>query len=177
MFAVGETVIAAVVTALLQRYDAPPDAVKVVDWPKHIVRFPVMSAEGFVHAPGTVAIAVDIGLDIVLSISQLHLVSIFCTGPVWAYVGNVAVHVPPLTLYCNVEPVGHGVPVGAVILPPATVHELLHVLLTIVTLAGAVVNDGHVGHTVGAVVSDALVLEQPVTLSIHLANTVNAVVV
>ena len=68
-------------------------------------------------------------------------------------------------------------PVGAVILPPATVHELLHVLLTIVTLAGAVVNDGHVGHTVGAVVSDALVLEQPVTLSIHLANTVNAVVV
>ena len=33
-------------------------------------------------------------------------------------------------------------PVGAVMVPPATVHELLHVLLTIVTLAGAVVNVG-----------------------------------
>jgi hypothetical protein len=132
---------------------------------------------GVVHVPGAVAIAADAGLEIVLSISQLHLVSIFCTGPVWAYVGKVAVHVPPLTLYCSVEPEGHNVPVGAVMVPPDTVHELLQVLFTIVTLAGAVVNVGHVGHTVGAVVADALELKQPVTFSIHLANTVNAVVV
>ena len=68
-------------------------------------------------------------------------------------------------------------PVGAVMVPPATVQALLQLLLTMVTLAGAVVNVGHVGHTVGAVVAVALELKQPVTLSIHLANTVNAVVV
>jgi len=69
------------------------------------------------------------------------------------------------------------VPVGAVMVPPATVHELLHVLLTIVTLAGADVKVGHVGHTTGAVVAVALVLTQLVVVFIHLANTVNAVVV
>jgi hypothetical protein len=137
----------------------------------------IVGCVGVVHVPGTVAIAVDAGLDMVLSISQLHLVSMLCAGPVWAYVGNVEDQAPPLTLYCNVEPVGHGVPVGAVIVPPATVHELLQVLLTIVTLAGAVVNVGHVGHTLGAVVAVALVLTQLVVVFIHLANTVNAVVV
>ena len=106
----------------------------------------IVGCVGVVHVPGTVTIAVDVGLDMVLSISQLHLVSMLCAGPVWAYVGNVEDQAPPLTLYCNVVPVGHGVPVGAVIVPPATVHELLQVLLTIVTLAGAVLNVGHVTH-------------------------------
>ena len=68
-------------------------------------------------------------------------------------------------------------PVGAVMVPPATVHELLQVLLTIVTLAGAVVNDGQVEHTVGTVVAVELVLIQLVVVFLHLANTVNAVVV
>jgi hypothetical protein len=36
---------------------------------------------------------------------------------------------------------------------------------------------GHELHDIGAVVAVALELKQPVTLSIHLANTVNAVVV
>ena len=74
-------------------------------------------------------------------------------------------------------PVGHGVPAGAVMVPPATIHELLQVLFTMVTLAGAVVSVGQVGHTTGDVVAVALVLKQPVTLSIHLANTVKALVV
>jgi hypothetical protein len=64
-----------------------------------------------------------------------------------------------------------------VIVPPATVHALLHVLLVIVTLAGAVVKVGHVGQVTGAVVCDALVLVQLVVVFLHLANTVNGVVV
>jgi hypothetical protein len=42
----------------------------------------IVGCVGFVHVPGTVAIAADVGLDIVLSISQLHLVSMLCDGPV-----------------------------------------------------------------------------------------------
>jgi hypothetical protein len=42
------------------------------------------------------------------------------------------------------EPDGQGVPDGAVIVPPVTVQLLLQVLLTMVTLSGATVKEGHV---------------------------------
>jgi pimeloyl-ACP methyl ester carboxylesterase len=45
------------------------------------------------------------------------------------------------------------------------------------TLVGAAVRVGHVGHAVGAVVALAAVLTHPVAVFIHLANTVIAVVV
>ena len=57
------------------------DIVPVVDGQTLFV-IVIVGWVGFVHVPGAVAIAADEGLDIVLSISQLHLVSIFCTGPV-----------------------------------------------------------------------------------------------
>ena len=91
--------------------------------------------------------------------------------------GSVLDQTPPFTLYCKVDPTGHGVPVGAVILPPDTKQPAVHVLFAIVTLAGADVSVGHDGQTIGAVVPVALVLTHPVTLSIHLAKTVIALVV
>jgi hypothetical protein len=102
----------------------------------------IVGCVGIVHVPGTVVTAADIGLEMVLSISQLHLVSMLWAGPVWAYVGNVADQAPPFTLYCKVDPAGHGVPVGAVIVPPATVQALLHELLVTVTFGDVAVNDG-----------------------------------
>ena len=42
----------------------------------------IVGCVGIVHVPGTVVTAADIGLEIVLSISQLHLVSMLCAGPV-----------------------------------------------------------------------------------------------
>jgi hypothetical protein len=87
-------------------------------------------------------------------------------------VGRVVVQAPAFTLYCKVDPVGQGVPVGAVILPPETVHPVPHVLFVMVTLAGAVDRVGQVRQVTGAVVAIALVLTHPVVLLIHLAKTV-----
>ena len=60
--------------------------------------------------------------------------------------GKVDVHEPPFSLYCILEPVGQGVPVGADIVPPLTRQLELHVELTIVTFAGAAVSPGQVPH-------------------------------
>jgi len=57
------------------------DIVPVVDGHMLLV-IVIVGCVGVVHVPGAVAIAADAGLEMVLSISQLHLVSIFCTGPV-----------------------------------------------------------------------------------------------
>lgn len=46
-------------------------------------------------------------------------------------------------LYCNVLPVGQGVPEGNVNEPPLTTQPDVHVLLLMVTLAGAPENVGH----------------------------------
>ena len=87
------------------------------------------------------------------------------------------VQAPALTLYCKADPAGQGVPLGAVILPPDTVHPVPQVLFVIDTFAGALDRVGHVGHVIGAVVAMALVLTHPVALFIHLAKTVIADVV
>ena len=51
------------------------DIVPVVDG--HILLvIVIVGGVGLVHVPGAVATAVDVGLETVLSISQLHLVSI-----------------------------------------------------------------------------------------------------
>jgi hypothetical protein len=61
------------------------------------------------------------------------------------------------------------VPLGAVIVPPATVQELLHVLLVIATLAGAVLKVGQLGQVFGAVTADAFVLTQLVVVFLQRA--------
>ena len=50
--------------------------------------------------------------------------------------------VPASVEYCNVDPVGHKLLVGAKILPPPKM-QLVQVLFTILTLSGAVFNVGH----------------------------------
>ena len=52
-------------------------------------------------------------------------------------------HAPPFTLYCNVDPVGQGVPVTALMIPPLTEQVASHALFVIVTFGGAVSNVGH----------------------------------
>ena len=98
-------------------------------------------------------------------------------GPVCAYVGKVDDHDPPFTRYWSVLPAGQGVPVGAVIVPPATVHKVLHELLVIEALLGAALNIGHIGQVFGAVVAIAFVLTQLVVVFLQRANTVIAEVV
>ena len=63
---------------------------------------------------------------------------------------------PPFTLYSNVEPVGQGVPEGAVMLPPDTVHPVLQALFIIVTLAGAEVKVGQLAQRQFTVTGDPI---------------------
>ena len=58
--------------------------------------------------------------------------------------------------------------------PFAGVQLVEQTLLTMVTLAGATVNTGQVGHSVGAVVAEAVLLTQPVAVLLQRAYTVNA---
>ena len=132
----------------------------------------IVGSPGFVHTLGTVATAALIGLAVTPSKSQRQRVSTLWAGPVCAYVGKVDDHEPPFTRYWSVLPAGHGVPAGAVIVPPATVHAVLQVLLTMVTLLGAALNIGQVGQVFGAVVADAFVLTQLVVVFLQRANTV-----
>ena len=83
-----------------------------------------------------------------------------CAGPVWAYTGKVVLQVvPPFVVYCRVEPVGQGVPPGAVMLPPLTTQPVVQVLLTMVTFAGAAVKVGQPGQVPGTVVTELVGLE------------------
>ena len=107
---------------------------------------PTALAVGLVQTPGAVTTAAKDGLAVVPSKSHRHLVWILWAGPVCAYTGNVGEHAPPFTEYCKVDPTGHGVPVGAVMLPPFTVHPVAHVLFIIVTLVGVALRSGQAAH-------------------------------
>ena len=76
---------------------------------------------------------------------------------------------PLLIEYCNVEPAGHGVPVGAAILPPVATQDVLQVLFVMETFGGAVVRVGQQLFTVIVAVPlmvavQALVVDCPVTV-------------
>ena len=84
---------------------------------------------------------------------------------------------PPLTRYCKLVPIGQGVPVGAVMFPPAGVQFAEQTLFTMETFAGAPVNVGQVGQGSGAVVADAVALRQPVVVFLQRENTAKAALV
>jgi len=95
------------------------------------------------QTPGTVVTEL-VGLEVVGTSMQLHLVRMVWGGPDCAYVGKVVLQVPPLLVeYCKVEPVGQ-LPAGAEILPPEGVPpKTVHVLFTTTTAGAAAVNTGH----------------------------------
>jgi hypothetical protein len=71
--------------------------------------------------------------------------------------------VPLSVEYCRVDPAGQGVPLGPEMLPPATVHVTPHVLFIIVTLTGADVNTGQIGHELTVIVLISISM-QPLAL-------------
>lgn len=88
------------------------------------------------QTPGTV-VTDPLGLEVVGSSTQLHLVRIVCAGPDWAYVGKVVLHeVPPSVEYCNVDPVGQ-LPEGAAIDPPDGVPPKTEQVLFVTCTTGA----------------------------------------
>lgn len=133
----------------------PPTGVpvNVRVWPTHkAALLLVIVGTGGVQTPGTVATAVEAGLTVEGLDVQLQRVCTLCAGPVWLYVGTVAVHAPPFTEYSIVEPAGHGF-CGAVIEPPVTTQPVEQALLTMVTFAGAADSTGQPGQAPGAVVT------------------------
>ena len=100
------------------------------------------------QVPGTVTTLLA-KLEIALSKSQLHRVSIVCAGPVCAYTGNVVLHdKPPSMEYSKVLPTGQLV-LGAEMLPPLGVPPtVVQVLFTIIA-EGAVTVVKPAGHESG----------------------------
>ena len=103
---------------------------------------------GVTQVPGTVTTATDSALVVLASMSHLQRVLMLCAGPSWSYTGSVVLQPPPFTWYSRVEPVGQGVPVGAVMRPPDKVQAEAQVLLVMLTLAGAPLKVGQTGVTV-----------------------------
>ena len=56
----------------------------------------VMPAVGGVQVPGVVVTPTDVGLTVVFSSLQTHLVLIVWAGPFWLYVGTVELQLVPL---------------------------------------------------------------------------------
>ncbi len=100
---------------------------------------------GVAQVPGMVATAADSALVLLASISHLQRVLMLWAGPSWSYTGRVVSQGPLFTWYSRVDPVGQGVPPGAVMLPPERVQAEAQVLLVMVTLAGATLKVGQAG--------------------------------
>ncbi len=111
----------------------PPLTVQLVQVLLTMANAPV-GAAGVAQTPGVV-VTLLVGLEILVSLLQLHRVSTVM-AVVWLYTGSVVLQLPPLSVaYCRVEPAGQA-EAGAAIRPPLST-QAAQVLWLLTTAGGA----------------------------------------